>query len=342
MRTKVLGVIVVCAMAVVAATSGSSQATAPESGYYKGKTVIIIAPFAPGGPMDQYARLFAPYIGKYLGAAQVRVEDVQGAGSVIGLNQLWSSPSDGLTIGYGNVDVIVLSSMLRAPGVTYDYTKMVWLGNTATQLRVLVVGKKSGIKTLDQLKAAKPFKVASEGFDDDFYTLSVLAAQLPMDVKFITGYSSQAHVYQSIVTGETDGTTTGFDNAKSLLESGDFVPVLAIGDEPLPGYPNLPLWTNVVGGSGKNVAKAMTSIVASMSRTFFGPPNMNPTAVKLMRDAVRKAMQDPDLRARAAKAHFPLQFMSGADEDALVRNIALSGPTLVPTLQKAAASISSK
>ncbi|HEU5348476.1 MAG TPA: hypothetical protein VFU63_07665, partial [Ktedonobacterales bacterium] len=58
---------------------GSTSAQTPAQ-FYKGKTVQIIVPYSPGGGYDQWARLLAPYLQKYLGAGKVEVVNAPGGG----------------------------------------------------------------------------------------------------------------------------------------------------------------------------------------------------------------------------------------------------------------------
>ena len=91
---------------LVRSSSGSGSGTAASGGggasYFKGKTITLISPDSPGGSYDSYARLFAPYLGQELGAT-INVEDVSGAGTLQGSNQMAAAAPNGLTIGMVNV-----------------------------------------------------------------------------------------------------------------------------------------------------------------------------------------------------------------------------------------------
>lgn len=78
--------------AVIGILAGiSAAATAQE---YPVRTVKIVVPFAAGGPADIYARFIAQRLQDALGQAFV-VEDLPGAGSIIGTDQVAKSPPDG-------------------------------------------------------------------------------------------------------------------------------------------------------------------------------------------------------------------------------------------------------
>ena len=70
-----------------------------EQSFYSGKTVNIIAGFAPGGTIDIRARLFARYLSKYIaGSPNIVVQNTVGAGGLVAANHVFSvAKPDGLT-----------------------------------------------------------------------------------------------------------------------------------------------------------------------------------------------------------------------------------------------------
>jgi tripartite-type tricarboxylate transporter receptor subunit TctC len=73
--------------------------------------VKLIVPFAPGGPVDQVARIMAPGLSAELGKTVV-VENRGGAGGTIGVAYVAKSPADGSTV------LITTSSYVLTAGTT--------------------------------------------------------------------------------------------------------------------------------------------------------------------------------------------------------------------------------
>ena len=119
-------------LAACSPSSGSGGSTAAGSGggagYFKGKTITLIAPDAPGGSYDSYARLFAPYVGQELGAT-INVENVNGAGTLQGSNQMAAATPNGLTIGMVNVGGDIASLVEKQPGQSFTMSK--WTGSAS-------------------------------------------------------------------------------------------------------------------------------------------------------------------------------------------------------------------
>ena len=69
--------------------------------FYKDKTIRIIVGFTPGGLYDQYARLLARHMGKYIpGNPNIIVQNMPGAGSLSATNYIYGvAKPDGLTLG---------------------------------------------------------------------------------------------------------------------------------------------------------------------------------------------------------------------------------------------------
>src|SRR5437773_10250748 len=64
---------------------------------YPARPVRIIAPFAPGGASDVFARLIGQYLSERLGQ-QFVIENRPGGGSNIGLEVVAHAPPDGYTL----------------------------------------------------------------------------------------------------------------------------------------------------------------------------------------------------------------------------------------------------
>ena len=78
-----------------------AAATARAEDFYKGKTITLLVGSAEGGGYDQYARLLARHMGKYIaGEPGIVVKNQPAAGGLAMANAMYATvPRDGLTIG---------------------------------------------------------------------------------------------------------------------------------------------------------------------------------------------------------------------------------------------------
>ena len=136
--------LIVAGAALIGLTMAAYAQSAED--FYRGKVVTYIVATAPGGGYDAYARLISRYIGKYLAGAKVIVLNVPGAGHIVGADEVYVAKPDGLTIGTFNT-ALIFAQLLKQPGVQFDLAKMSWIGKAASDPRVLVIAKNSGIKS---------------------------------------------------------------------------------------------------------------------------------------------------------------------------------------------------
>lgn len=318
---------------------GGLAAAQSSSDYFKGKRITLILPNSPSGHMTQYARMIAPYIQKHLGAADVHIKNMQGAGGVLGANYLWHAKPDGLTIAFTSVPALVLAQLSGSTGVEFDATKFIYLGRAATEPRVLVVGGKSKIKTIQDVQnLGRPFVFPSQGTDEDFYTMAVLADALHFPLKPVTGYQGNSDTTLAVIKGEGDGHITAWHSSLPGIKSGDLRPILIIGSQREPSYPNVPTALEVTQGKGKATVQAIVNMI-EMHRSFFGPPGMPQAAVTALRDGIWAALQDPGLQAESKKTGLFLVPMKGSVEQPKVEQIAAAGQAIVPILKQAVAKL---
>ncbi len=333
-KTTILAALVLALAAF--AVPGDGRAS---SGYYDGKVITLVVPNSPGGRMTRYARLYAPFIAKHSGAKEVRIVNKKGGGGVKGTNFLWVQKPDGMSIAFTSVPTLILAQLSGSKAVQFDATQFVYLGRVATEPRAMVVGGKNEIKSIEDIKKLdRPFINPSQGTDEDFYTLAILADALDFDLKIVTGYEGQADTGVAIIKGDGDGLITGWAYAEPLVANGDMRPVLTIWTERHPDYPDVPSALEIVEGEKKASVQAIVNMLA-MHRGFFGPPGMDPNATAALRDAISKASADPDLQAQAKEQGLFLLPSDGETEQARIVQITEASQGLKPVLAAALESI---
>jgi tripartite-type tricarboxylate transporter receptor subunit TctC len=327
-------ILAVAAAAFAAAAAAPSQA----AGYYEGKTITLIVPNSPGGPMTQYARMIAPYIVKHLGARDMRIDNQPGAGSLRGTNVLWNAKPDGLTIAFTNVPTLIMAQLAGSPGVQFDAGKFTYLGSVADDPRVLVVNPK--FKSIDEVqKLNREFVYPTQGTDEDFYTMAVLFDALGLKLKAVTGYQGDPDTSLAVIKGEGDGHMTSWATTMPSLKTNEKRAILNMEEKRYKDFPDVPAVTEIVKDE-KKLAPIRTIIdILAVTRGYFGPPNMDPKAVADMRAGIAKALADPELLAESQKRSWPVSFYSGESDQTRIQRIMQSSTSLTPILKAAAASI---
>ena len=166
----------------------SAQTRPPTSS--TGKTVTYIVATDPGGGYDTNGRLVTEFMQKHLPGSTFVVQNMPGAGHLIGTNYIYASEPDGLTFGTFNTGLIY-GQLAGEDGIKFDLAKMSWIGKVASDPRVIVVSKDSGIESFDQLKNLKePIKFAAAGVGSaSTIETTMLVKSIGLPIQVITGYN---------------------------------------------------------------------------------------------------------------------------------------------------------
>ncbi len=327
--------LVFAGMLAPVAMSVPGRVFAQKSDFYKDKIIIITVGGGAAGGHTRYARLIQPYLQKHTGAREVRINLMPGGGGLRAANYIWRAKPDGLNIFFGNVSTLILAPLAGSPGATFDSTKFVYLGRATSEPRVLAVGGKSPIKTIqDVQKLGRPFVYPSQGTDEDFYTMAVLADALGFKVKAVTGYEGNADTALAVIKGDGDGHITGWSESLAQIRSGDKNPILMVNSLRSPDYPRIPVITEFAPAPKRATVRAMATILET-HRSYVGPPGMDPEAVAAFRAAVTAALNDPGLLEETAKGDRPVDHMEGAKQQLMIEEITKASASLAPILKAA-------
>lgn len=317
------------------AMSVPGRGYAQANDFYRDKIVNINVAGGASGGHTRYARLIQPYLQKHLGAREVRITNMPGGGGLKAANYIWRVKPDGLQIFFGNASTLILAQLAGSPGATFDPTKFVFLGRATSEPRVLAVGGKSAIKSIqDVQKLKRPFVYPSQGTDEDFYTMAVLGDALGFKVKAVTGYEGNADTALAVIKGDGDGHITGWSESQGPIRSGDKHPILMVTSQKSPEYPTIPVITEIASAPKRATVRAMAAILET-HRSYIGPPGMDSQAVAAFRAAVTAALKDPDLLAESKKGERPVAPMEGARQQKVIEEITLASAGLAPILKAA-------
>ena len=326
--------------ALAGAVALCAVATVHAQGFYEGKTVVMILPHSASGSFARYGQLLAPVIAKHLKAKTVRVEHRTGAGGMVGSNLVWHAKPDGLTFGLTSGPALVLAQLGGAEGVQFDALKFTYLGRAAQDDRLIFVGTKSAIKSVGDLaKLGRPMRVPSQGVDEDFYGMAMLADIFGFSVRFITGYEGGGDTNLSIVRGDTDGRLTSWTSAIKLLKAGDIRPILSVGEARRADHPDVPNALELVQDPEKKRTIQALINIQRVHRSLFGPPGIPPAITEELRAGILAALQDPELVEAARKSNLPITPMHGAEQQKVVAEIFESSGDIKRILKTATDSI---
>jgi tripartite-type tricarboxylate transporter receptor subunit TctC len=234
-----------CALALLLTVSSTASG---QDSFFKGKTVRIIVPFAAGGGYDIYSRIMGRHMGKYIpGNPVFVVENMTGAGGLIGINHVYKiAKPDGLTIGTP-IGTMFVDQLIDKPGIEFDGRKFEYIGAPAQDTQLLIVHKRTGIKTVEQwLAHPTPVKFGSTGpgsANESIPKIAKEALNLPLQV--VSGYKGSSVIRLAFNGGEVDGVANAWESMVSTwpqeLQNGEAVVLLQAAGKRHPDLASVPL-----------------------------------------------------------------------------------------------------
>jgi tripartite-type tricarboxylate transporter receptor subunit TctC len=116
-------------------------------------TIRVVIPYAPGGALDPLARILANGLNKLRPADSIIVENIGGAGGIVGMNTVAKAAPDGRTLLFSPSGNIVISPSLQS-NLPYDaVTAFEPIALVGTVKTALIVRSSLEVKTLAELIA---------------------------------------------------------------------------------------------------------------------------------------------------------------------------------------------
>ena len=278
---------------------------------YPNRPVKLVAPFAPGGPVDVGARLLAPKLQESLGV-QVYVENVPGGSGNIGTGQVAKAAGDGHTVLVISSGFVVNPSMFK---LSYDWEKElapVSLVGLAPQ--VILVHPSvpaTDMKELIALIKANPGKYSygSAGLGTPGYLAGEMLRQaFGIDLQHVP-FQGGGPAVVSTVGGHTPIVFTTISSASGPLQQGSIRPLAVTSAKRSPALPN------VATLAEQGISNQESDVILGVF-----VPGTTPKAIvdRLHREIV-KIVADPEIKRRLAAVGFEAVGSTPAEFDARVK-----------------------
>ncbi|MFQ5981745.1 MAG: Bug family tripartite tricarboxylate transporter substrate binding protein [Woeseiaceae bacterium] len=286
--------------------------------FYDGRVIRWIIPYSPGGGYDEYGRMIAPYLEKYTGA-RVDIVNLPGAGGMRGVNELFHSPNDGLTIGMMNGSALVTNEVAGMRGADYRIGEFEYLGRVVADARVFVITLESGYASFEEFwKLGEAVKIGATGLGGSTYVDAVIVNEaLEMDLDIIHGFDSSSVVRQAMLRGNIVGTWGSWGSALDSVDQGRDKVVLQSGNERAADLSDVPTafeMAEKLDDSERAIAilSAWESLHA-VGRPVAAPPGTDADKVQFLSAALDNALNDSKLLEVASKSGRPINHASAEE-----------------------------
>lgn len=315
----------------------SATVAAQETGSW-GKEMTIYIGSTTGGGYDQYGRLLSRHMGRYLpGEPKFVPKNMPNQRQVVA--HIYNiAPKDGSTIATTTRNTI-FDPLYYTENFNFEAEKLTWVGSLNSETSLCVAWNTAPVTSLEQLKTTQSIYGSGGPISSDSLHAKLLNEVAGAKIKLVEGYPGSTEVHLAMERGEVFGRCgLGWDSIKSRYKRWlDEKKITLVAQFALDKHPELPDVPFIMDLAKTEEHRQMAALMLGpnkMGRPVFGPPGLPADRAKALRDAFAAAMKDPLTQADAKKMTIELEWMSGADEEALVKRIYATPKSVIERMQK--------
>ena len=324
--------------------AGAAQAqTAAE--FFRGKQMTLVTTASSGGGYDQYARLVAKHLPRFIpGNPTIVVQNMPGADGIRAANYLYNvAAQDGTIIGglARNNGVLKFYDPDNA-SIQYDARKFHWLGSPQQEVGLFVARTEKGIKSIEDLKRIEATTSSSARSSPASIYPRMLNALYGTKLKVVEGYGGSQETLLAVERNEVDAHVSGGSSAafrariNPMLKAGAAKVILQMGMARDAEYPDVPTAIEIMPTAEGKQLFEIAFAEQVMGRPFVVPPGVPAERVKLLRDAFDATMKDAEFLGDAKTQRMEIDPVSGTAINALLDRVYSAPPQLAARLREMA------
>ncbi|MFN3892400.1 MAG: Bug family tripartite tricarboxylate transporter substrate binding protein [Beijerinckiaceae bacterium] len=297
--------------------------------FYRGRSVTLIVPTAPGGINDISGRLVARNYSRFIpGNPTFVVQNVPGGGGLVAANRLANTAErDGSVIAIIQRAVPQLA-IQGEPNAKFDPSKLTWLGSLSDyedDAYLVVVNSDHPANVADDLR--KPGVRLRLGGDQpgstnlSFAYLAKNALNLNVDV--IRGYPGAAPMFLAMQRGELDGQIIGYNSVRAgqpqLWGDKKVRPLFQFArTKRHPELKDIPTARELTNDPKIIALLDFAEMPFFMALPFVAPPSLPTDRAAALRKGFMDMVKDKEFLAEASKVRLDISPIDGAAVDAIV------------------------
>jgi len=326
------------AMAAAAAPQGAAAQGVAE--FYRGRTITLIIPTAPGGINNLAGRLVARHLGRFIpGAPTIAAENrEQGGGLALANSFANGAPKDGTVIA--NVQRAVPQLAIQGErAARFDPQGLTWLGSLSsfsTDAYILVVNARHPARTLGELAApAVPALIGGDDIGSTNLTFAFVARDmLKLNIQVKDGFAGAAGMFLAMANGDLDGQVIGLNsimaNQTALWNAKEVRVLLQFGRATRhPLLPDVPLATELTPDKDALDIIAFTEAPLYMALPFLAPAGIPVDRAAALRNAFMAMVRDREFLADAERSKLDITPIDGEAVRAIIAKMAATPGTVI-------------
>lgn len=304
-KTKNILVILVAAfIAMSACNSGGSEGSEGDS--YPTRPITLLVPWSAGGMTDLSSRALAAVLQKHIGTT-VNVLNRTGGGGVIGHLAISRAKPDGYTVGAVTVEITMMHNMGLTPLTFKDYTPLSLLIDNAAAISVRADAPYDSVDDLIAAIRTDPGSLQASGTAKggiwDLARINFLtAAGLEESAMPWVPSQGAAPALQELLAGGVEVVTASLSEVDALRQSGEVKTLAVMASARLKQFPDVP------------TLKELGIDCESSGWVSIGAPQgLDPVIQAKLENAIKAAMDDPELIEALEKAGSNIHSMQGSE-----------------------------
>jgi tripartite-type tricarboxylate transporter receptor subunit TctC len=319
------------AMAAASAPLGAAAQGVAE--FYRGRTITLIIPTAPGGINNLAGRLVARHLGRFIpGAPTIVAENrEQGGGLALANSFANGAPKDGTVIA--NIQRAVPQVAIQGErAARFDALALTWLGSLSsfsTDAYILVVNSRHPARSLRELAApAVPALIGGDDFGSTNLTFALVARDvLKLNIQVKDGFSGAAGMFLAMANGDLDGQVIGLNsimaNQAALWNAKEVRVLLQFGRATRhPLLPDVPLATELTQDRDALDIIAFTEAPLYMALPFLAPAGIPADRAAALKSAFMAMVKDREFLADAERVKLDITPIDGDSVRAILTKMA--------------------
>ncbi|HEX6980412.1 MAG TPA: tripartite tricarboxylate transporter substrate binding protein [Alphaproteobacteria bacterium] len=295
--------------AAAAASMFLVPAAASAQEVYPSRPITMIVPFPPGGVADQSGRPVAAALEKIL-KQPVVVNNRPGAGGAVGMAAAANSKPDGYTIlmALSSISIIPEADKLFDRQPAYQMSQLAPVALVTADPTVLVVPADSPWKTVkdfveDAKKRPGEISFSSSGVYGTLHmAMEMFAYAADIKLKHVP-FSGGGPALTALLGNHVQALASGPGPVIPHIKAGKLRALAAWGDKRIEALPDVPTFKEL---GYKDVEFYIWSGV-------FVPAATPEPVVKVLRDAMRQVVQDPEFKSAMEKLQTPVVYMDAPE-----------------------------
>jgi tripartite-type tricarboxylate transporter receptor subunit TctC len=275
---------------------------------FPSRPIQMIVPFPPGGVADITGRPTAHVMGRLLKQSVV-VQNKPGAGGSVGAALAARAAPDGYTIlmALSSISVLPVADRLQGREPAYRLDQFAPIALISADPTVLVVRADGPYRTLkDFVDAANArpgtINYGSSGVYGTLHVAMEIFASAAGIKLFHVPYQGGGPAVAALLGGQIDALASGPAAAIGQIKAGKMRALAVWGDKRLEALPDVP--------SMKELGYDATFYIWS---GLFAPATTPPQVMTVLRDAVRRTVEDPQFKEAMTKVETPIAYLDAPE-----------------------------